>query len=310
MHRHTFLAGLHERYTPRTYLEIGINDGRGLACSRTRTIGVDPEFKVRAELACDLQLIKATSDDFFARPDALAWFPESSVDLTFIDGMHIFEFALRDFINAERLSGPASVIAFDDMLPRSVDEAARDRHTVEWTGDVYKVAQVLERFRPDLVVVPVDTEPTGITLVVGLDPTSTTLSDNYDAILAEYATSDPQRVPDDVLHRKTAAAPEDALASPAWGQLASARSDGQLPSDVPAAIGRLRGTAKFVLVPPVPKPFPPPKKATAKKAPPAKKATAKKTAAKKAAKKSQSARQRAKRRSPINRLRNAVKIRL
>jgi hypothetical protein len=295
MYRHTFLSGLHERYAPRTYVEIGINDGRGLACSRTRTIGVDPDYKIRAELACDLQLVKATSDDFFARPDALKWFPEGVIDLAFIDGMHIFEYAFRDFINAERLSGPASVIAFDDMLPRSNAEAARDRHTMEWTGDVYKVAQVLEKYRPDLVVVPVDTTPTGITLVVGLDPSNTTLSDNYDAILAEFATADPQDVPVEILHRKTAAAPQRALDATAWGKLAAARSTGEVAAAVRAEVADLRGTATFTLVPPVAKPYPPKK-------------GSKKPGAKKAAGAKAQAGKSAARRGPLHRLRNAVKI--
>src|SRR6266700_4789452 len=104
MNRQQFLRVVHERYQPRSYLEIGINDGLGLARSTTRTIGVDPDFRIEVEIACDLQLVKATSDEFFARPDAISWFSDGVVDFTFIDGLHLFEFALRDFINAERLS--------------------------------------------------------------------------------------------------------------------------------------------------------------------------------------------------------------
>jgi Methyltransferase domain len=246
VNRHGFLTGLHEHYAPRTYLEIGVNDGRGLARSRTRTIGVDPAFKVVAELACDLQLVKATSDDFFARADAIGWFPEGVIDLTFIDGLHIFEFALRDFINAERLSSPASVVVFDDMLPRSVDEAARDRHTVAWTGDVYKVAQVIAQYRPDLVMVPINTQPTGLLVVVGLDPTSTVLTDHYDEILAEYVTPDPQDVPLEVMHRQAAAEPEAVLSDSAWSKLAAARTADGLPPDTLSSLRALRGTSTYV----------------------------------------------------------------
>jgi hypothetical protein len=246
MNRHQFLSGLHERYAPRNYVEIGINDGRGLARSMTRTIGVDPAFKITAELACDLQLVKATSDDFFARTNPLAWFSEGMIDLTFIDGLHIFEFALRDFMNAERFSGPASVIVFDDMLPRSVDEAARDRHTLEWTGDVYKVVTVLERFRPDLVVIPINTEPTGLLLVVGLDPASTVLADNYDAIIAEYANPDPQDVQAEVMHRTTAADPHKVLDASVWSDLSAARTNGGARPESLAALSALRGSSEFV----------------------------------------------------------------
>ena len=108
--------------------------------------------------------------------------------------MHLFEYALRDFINVERFADWSSVIVFDDMLPRNVDEAARDRHTKMWTGDVYKVVPVLQKYRPDLTVIQVDTEPTGVAVVFGADATSTALSDAYEEIVGEWVVPDPQKV--------------------------------------------------------------------------------------------------------------------
>ena len=102
MNRYEFLGGVHHVLKPRTYLEIGINDGRSLALSRARSVAVDPAFKVTAELRCDLQMVKTTSDEFFARRDPLAFLPHGKVDFAFIDGMHLFEYALRDFIHTER----------------------------------------------------------------------------------------------------------------------------------------------------------------------------------------------------------------
>lgn len=256
MNRHDFLSAIHASYKPRSYLEIGINDGRGLQRSNTRTIGVDPAYRIVAELDCDLMLARATSDDFFARDNPIARFPEGVIDLAFIDGLHIFEYALRDFMNTERLSAPNSVIILDDMLPRTVAEAARDRHTVEWTGDVFKVAQVLERYRPDLVVIPLDTTPTGLLLVLGADPANTVLKDNYDSILAEYVSEDPQVVPEEILHRKHAADPEQVTASPVWGQLAAARTGGSA-SEAIESLRSLRGSASYVSNPPEPRPWPP-----------------------------------------------------
>jgi hypothetical protein len=249
MNRHQFLAVVHERYQPRSYLEIGINDGLGLARSTTRTIGVDPDFRIDVELACHLKLVRATSDEFFARADAVSWFPEGVVDFTFIDGLHIFEFALRDFMNTERLSTSASVVVLDDVLPRSVSEAARNQHTLLWAGDTYKVTDVLERYRPDLTTVLLDTEPTGLLLVLGLDPTSTVLAEHYDEIVTEYATGDPQSVPEEILHRRTAADPQRVAGSPVWGELAAARETG---GPVPSVetLRSLRGTAQFELVRP------------------------------------------------------------
>jgi hypothetical protein len=256
MNRYEFLTALHEAYKPRSYLEIGVNEGRSLAQSTTRTIGVDPDFQINVELACDLKLVKMTSDDFFARPDATSWFPEDVVDFTFIDGRHIFEFALRDFINAEKLSAPASVIVLDDIFPRSASEAARDRHTLYWAGDVYKIMVVLEENRPDLTVVPTDTEPTGVAVVLGLDPSSTVLPDNYDTIVEQYGAGNSQPVPEKVLRRHDAANPRQVVKSPVWGQLAAARATGA-PVAFVERLRRLRGTAQFELVPPSNEPWPP-----------------------------------------------------
>ena len=255
MERHDFLSMVHERCQPRNYLEIGVFDGHSLARSTTRTIGVDPDPHLKVKLSCDLKLVKSTSDDFFAKPDAISWFSEGVVDFTFIDGLHIFEFVLRDFMNTERLSGPSSVVIFDDVLPRSVAEAARNRRTIFWAGDTYKILLVLERYRPDLTIVPLNTEPTGTLLVLGLDPGNTVLAEHYDEIVKEYATEDPQTVPDDIFHRTTAADPKLVAESPVWRELAEARkSDAPVPSV--KDLRSLRGTAQFVLVPPPDDPWP------------------------------------------------------
>ena len=138
MGRYELLQELHMRLRPRTYLEIGVRDGGSLMLSRTRSIGVDPEFAVVKELECAVQLVRATSDDFFARPDPISFFEGLPVDLVFIDGMHWAEFALRDFMNAERHVAPTGVVVLDDVLPRNVSEAARERRTGALAGDVYK----------------------------------------------------------------------------------------------------------------------------------------------------------------------------
>lgn len=223
MLRHELLRQLHALVKPRTYLEIGVNDGRSLALSRAKSIAIDPAFNVTSELRCEVYLTKTTSDEFFARQQPLAYFTHPIVDLAFIDGMHLAEYTLRDFINIERYTTPASVIVLDDMLPRSVEEAARDRHTSQWTGDVYKVVQTLRRFRPDLVCFELDTRPTGTAVVLFPDATSTILADRYDDVVEEIVTEDPQDVPTDVITRAGAIRPDDLLKNRLWPELVTLR---------------------------------------------------------------------------------------
>jgi hypothetical protein len=221
-----FLGVLHERLAPTTYLEVGIRNGNSLALSRCRTVGIDPAYQLTAELDGDVALFRTISDEYFSRPEPLAPFGGKPVDLAFIDGLHLFEFALRDFINVERHSTPSSVIIFDDVFPRSVDEAARQRHTKSWTGDVYKVLAVLHEYRPDLTCLRVGTQPTGLLVVMGLDPASTVLADAYDAIVADYVRPDPQEVPADILAPITALPPQRVLDAPLWPVLRDADPTG------------------------------------------------------------------------------------
>jgi hypothetical protein len=217
-----FLAGVHARLRPPTYLEIGIRDGKSLALSRARSIGIDPAFVVRRELRCDVSLHRTTSDEYFAGPHACAHFGGVPPALSFIDGMHLFEFALRDFINVERRSAWHSVVVFDDVMPRYVDEAARERRTVNWTGDVYKVWLALAERRPDLVLLPVHTRPTGLLLVLNLDPANEVLSVALPETLAHYGLDD-RPVPEAVLARTGAVDPQALLDSGLFTLLGDAR---------------------------------------------------------------------------------------
>ncbi|WP_314139497.1 class I SAM-dependent methyltransferase [uncultured Plantibacter sp.] len=237
--RHELISRLHELLQPRTYLEIGVNDGLSIALSRAVTIGVDPDFAVRSEVQCDLQLVRATSDDFFARQHPMGHLGGVPLDFAFIDGMHLAEFAYRDFMNLEQYMAPTGVIVLDDMLPRSSDEAARNRFTRFWAGDVFKFVEVLTELRPDLVVVRVNTAPTGVVLVTGLDPESRVLAEAYDSVLDRLTSADPQVVPDSVIHRRDAVGAQSLLSSTAWAQLVAARDQADV-STVASAVSSLR----------------------------------------------------------------------
>ncbi len=125
------LARLHEHLKPRTYLEIGVALGWSLSlvAPQTKVLAIDPAPQLGFEPPANLRLFKETSDDFFARHDARAELGGLPVDLAFIDGMHHFEFALRDFMNVERCSSPQSTIVLDDCFPRDRLTAQRERNS-------------------------------------------------------------------------------------------------------------------------------------------------------------------------------------
>lgn len=211
-----FLERLHGLLAPPGYLEIGVRHGDSLALARGPAVGIDPAYELRVPLPAGVELFRETSDEHFARPRPLKPLGGRRVGLSFIDGMHLAEFVVRDFANVERHAAWTTVVVFDDILPRAVEEAARDRRTRAWTGDVYKVLAVLETYRPDLICLRVGTQPTGLGVILGLDSKSTVLRDHYDDIVAELVVPDPQHVPAGVLARAGALDPETVLRSSIW----------------------------------------------------------------------------------------------
>ncbi|MBD2550637.1 class I SAM-dependent methyltransferase [Microcystis elabens FACHB-917] len=115
--KHKLLAWLHRWLQPALYLEIGVDQGVSLACASGPAIGVDPRPKLRltTELPATARILASSSDAFFAQqaPALLQPAPE----LAFIDGMHLFEFALRDLLNTERVMAPWGLIVIDDIYP-------------------------------------------------------------------------------------------------------------------------------------------------------------------------------------------------
>jgi hypothetical protein len=182
------LRQLHQHFRPRTYLEIGVDEGRSLALAdpATLAVGVDPELSIEVELGPRTILKAQSSDEFFAGQDVARLFDGMGIDLAFIDGLHLFEQVLRDLANVGRFLSPGGIVVLHDTLPYDRVVARRERTTQKWTGDVWKVVECLRRERPDLSLITIDVPPTGLTLVRGLDPADTTLLDGNERLAAKY----------------------------------------------------------------------------------------------------------------------------
>ena len=55
-----------------------------------------------------------------------------------------------------------------------------------WTGDIWKVVPIIEKYRPDIGILLVDCAPTGLVLLTNLDPSSAVLRQNYIRIVKEF----------------------------------------------------------------------------------------------------------------------------
>jgi tetratricopeptide (TPR) repeat protein len=177
---------------PRTYVEIGVESGDSIRLVKPPTfaIGIDPEPRLTAPLAENHRLFAETSDAFFAGHDLHAELGGLPVDVAFIDGMHHFEYALRDFANLERYCTRDSTILIHDCYPLDRETAERDRLHVFWSGDIWRLIVLLKKYRPDLTVYTIGTPPTGLGLVCNLDPASRYLLDHYDRLCEEFLALD------------------------------------------------------------------------------------------------------------------------
>ncbi len=194
----TVLQRFHKAFNPATYLEIGVGDGATMRLASCPAIGIDPEFRAKTSLTENKRfccLYQMTSDAFFKSHDPTAILGQP-IEMAFLDGMHWFEFLLRDFINVERHCKPNTILFMHDCMPTDAYVARRDSGDPRmralsatpdwWTGDVWKMAAILLKYRPDLQLLPLNAAPTGLIATTGLDPSSTILADNYFELVAEY----------------------------------------------------------------------------------------------------------------------------
>jgi hypothetical protein len=186
------LERVHEHLLPRSYVEIGIRDGRSLALALpgTRIVGIDPSFALHHIVDRKAQCFAEKSDDFFANHDLRSILGDLPVDLAFVDGMHRFEFALRDFANLERNSAPDSTILVHDCNPPTRESATPRQETFLWAGDVWKLLVCLGEVRPDLDITVVDVPPTGLAIIRSLDASSNVLFDHQEDLINRYRELD------------------------------------------------------------------------------------------------------------------------
>lgn len=191
------LKWTHEFLKPANYVEIGVHRGVSLDQARRDTpciIGVDPTPDLIPAIAkkpptANARIYELTSDEFFERYD-LTELLGGPVVLAFIDGLHLFEQVLRDFVNLEKLSDARTVIVLHDCIPFDAVTASRERTTDFYCGDVWKAALALRRRRPDLKMVAVRTAPTGLCLVSGLDSGNRQLEEELPEIEESYRDLD------------------------------------------------------------------------------------------------------------------------
>ncbi|HEX4080354.1 MAG TPA: class I SAM-dependent methyltransferase [Rhizomicrobium sp.] len=145
------------------YLEIGVQRGRTFCfVNIPEKIAVDPAFKFDTSARPgNEQFFSLTSDEWFTQ------FAHGKLfDVIFIDGLHEFGQAFRDFCNSFFVSHPRTIWLIDDTIPSDIYSAWPDeRQSVElrrnelerivgtkvpkrWSGDVFKLVIAIHDYFP------------------------------------------------------------------------------------------------------------------------------------------------------------------
>ncbi len=174
MNRLTLLQTLIHQRKLKNYLEIGVCNGHVFFRIRSNfKIAVDPApifdtLRIAGKLLLNPhnfynRYFKKTSDDFFAQ-DAVRVFAGKKIELALIDGMHEYEFALRDVENTLLHSKEEVVLVLHDCNPQTENAASsfcqwQDRNMAEtWNGDIWKTILHLRCLRGDLTCFVLDVD--------------------------------------------------------------------------------------------------------------------------------------------------------
>ncbi|MRS60038.1 class I SAM-dependent methyltransferase [Larkinella terrae] len=183
MNRLDVIEALMRQKKLKNYLEIGVANGHiFFRVKSSFKLAVDPAFsfdRLRrvgkailnpANLAN--QYFEKTSDAFFAE-DAERVIATTPLQLALIDGMHEYQFALRDVENTLHYLSDDGVIILHDCNPLTPGAAVPYEEWVEgqWNGDVWKTVVHLRSQRPDLNVFVLDTDQ-GLGIVTRKKPES------------------------------------------------------------------------------------------------------------------------------------------
>ena len=157
----------------KTYLEIGVNNGRCfLRIKARRKIAVDPAMKIPAGRKLKhiiknpfnlySRYFEKTSDDFFRdRAEAT-----KKPDIVFVDGLHTYEQSLRDVLHSFAVLQDGGLVLMHDCNPPTATAAfpaasMDDANNLEdykgvWNGDVWKAVVHLRSLHADLEVFVLD----------------------------------------------------------------------------------------------------------------------------------------------------------
>jgi hypothetical protein len=184
------IKAVHTRLHPKRYVEIGVRKGETLKFGvNSQIVGIGSGFDVHLKFRDTTLLFQMSSEEYFATRNLLHDLGGQPFDYALINGLHTFERVLDEFIHLERAASPESIIAIRGVLPRNAEEAATERTTPSWVGDVWRIIPCLAEYRPDLELTKIATTPTGVMLIRRCNPADRTLEARKAQLIERFVRS-------------------------------------------------------------------------------------------------------------------------
>ena len=168
MKRTEIINGIIKKHGFKSYLEIGVNDGKNLnAIECENKYGTD--IADLSHLKIDAALYyKTSSDDFFnALGDGMSEnvtdFP-THYDCIFIDGDHTYNQSNKDLGNSLRHLKEGGLILLHDTNPNNIKEITPNNNGKAWCGEVWKTVLKAQNEGYKIQTIPDDY---GITIISG-----------------------------------------------------------------------------------------------------------------------------------------------
>ncbi len=172
INRTTAIQSLIDKNGYNTYLEIGVFRGTNFFPIRAKKkIAIDPEFRIGGIKNFFNRVTNTTnknaayfemeSDRFFAEK-AQSVLKDGGISISLIDGMHEYQYALRDAENVLDYLADDGVVVMHDCNPATEDanvsfQEWKDRNYAGvWNGDVWKAIMHLRSTRNDINVFVLD----------------------------------------------------------------------------------------------------------------------------------------------------------
>lgn len=184
------IALLHDALHPDVFF-YSTNEARdNVNVGASRSIVVSADAIKAVELRNGVTFHCCTPDKFFATYEISGLTGGRAIDFSVIDGQHLFEHVLRQFINLERFCHHGSVIAIPNVFPQTLTIEQRDPQDDGWADDVYGIILALRTHRPDLTLMAVDVGSKGMLLVTSLDPQDRILAARFENIVEKHKRLD------------------------------------------------------------------------------------------------------------------------